>query len=111
MRKSREFKTGPELKQKESKMTEERKFPDQQERLPLNITGAYEVAMGTREEVMAWLQRVPGNSHAILISFSNEASFRVYGPIYWHVVRELPETVSRIQRRRLKQLVDALTEL
>lgn len=61
-RKSRELKTGSRLKQRKSKVTDECKFPGQQERLPLNIPGAYEVAMGTREEVLAWLQRVPGNS-------------------------------------------------
>jgi hypothetical protein len=110
-RKSREVKTGSRPKQRKSKVTDECLFPGQQERLPLHIPGAYEVAMGTGEEVAAWLQGASGNSHAILISFSDEASFRVYGPIYWHVVRKLPETVSRIQRHRLEQLVDALTQL
>jgi hypothetical protein len=58
-----------------------------------------------------WLRRVLRDTRAILIPFSNEASYRIYGPIFWHVAHELPEIVARIQRRRFEQLVDALTQL
>ncbi|WP_420237671.1 hypothetical protein ACOBR2_19070 [Telmatobacter bradus] len=108
-RKSRELKTGPLAKQRKSRVTDEYAFPSQQERLPPYIPGGCNVAMGSGEEIVAWLRVVPGNTPAILISFSNEASFRIYGPIFWHVVRELPEIVARIRRRRFEQLVDALT--
>jgi hypothetical protein len=110
-RKSREFKTGPPPKQRQSKVSNEYAFPSEQERLPVHIPGAYQVAMGTQEEIMAWLQGVPPTSHAILISFSDEASFKKYGPIFWYVAHELPEVVARVRRRRFEQLVDALTQL
>lgn len=47
----------------------------------------------------------------ILLPFSNEASYRKYAPIFWHVADKLPEILARIQRRRFEQLVDALTQL
>ena len=109
-RKSRELKTGPLAKQRKSRVTDEYAFPSQQERLPPHIPGGCNAAIGSREEIMAWLRAVPGNTQAILISFSNEASFRMYGPIFWHAVHELPEIVARIRRRRFEQLVDALTQ-
>ena len=110
-RKSRELKTGPLAKERKSKVTDEYAFPCQQELLPPHILGGCNVAMGSAEEIVAWLRAVPGNTPAILISFPNEASFRIYGPIFWHVVHELPEIVARIRRRRFEQLVDALTLL
>jgi hypothetical protein len=110
-RKSRELKTGPLAKERKSKVTDEYAFPSRQERLPLHIPGGCNVAMGSGEEIVAWLRVVPRNARAILIPFSNEASYRVYGPIFWHVVHELPEIVARIRRRRFEQLVDALTQL
>jgi hypothetical protein len=67
--------------------------------------------MGTDEEMVAWLRGVPRNTPTILIPFPNEASYRVYGPIFWHVAHKLPEIVARIQRRRFEQLVDSLTQL
>jgi hypothetical protein len=67
--------------------------------------------MGTGKEIAAWLRGVPGNDRAILIPFPNEASYRIYGPIFWHVAHKLPEIVARIQRCRFEQLVDALTQL
>ena len=108
-RKDRKSKTEPRSKQRKSKVADECAFPSQQERLPPHIPGGYQVAMGTGEEIVAWLRGVPRNTQAILISFSNEASYRIYGPIFWHVVHKLPEIVARIQRRRFEQLVDALT--
>jgi hypothetical protein len=110
-RKSREFKTGPQHKERKSKVNNEYAFPSRQERLPVHHPGAHQVAMGTREEVVAWLQRIPGNSHVILISFSNEATYKKHGPICWHVAKELPKIVARVRRRRFEQLVDALTQL
>ena len=35
----------------------------------------------------------------------------MHGPIFWHVVRQLPEIVARIRHRRFEQLVDALMQL
>ncbi len=67
--------------------------------------------MGTGEEIVALLRGVHRDTRAILITFSNEASYRMHGPIFWHVAHKLPEIVVRIQRRRFEQLVDALTEL
>lgn len=67
--------------------------------------------MGTGEEIAAWLRGVPRNTQTILITFSHEASYRMYGPILWHVAHKLPEVRARIQRRRFEQLVDALTQL
>ena len=66
--------------------------------------------MGTGEEIVTWLRGVPGNDRAILIPFPNETSYRLYGPIFWHVANKLPEIVARIQRRRFEELVDALTQ-
>ena len=111
MRKTRELETGPSLRQKKSKITEECTFPGQQERLPLYIPGAYQLAMGTREETIAWLRGVPLNVQAILITFSDEASYRTCGPTIWYAAQELPKIIARIQRRRFEQLVDALTLL
>ena len=110
-RKSREFKTGPRPKQKKSKLADEFVLPSEQERLPVHIPGTYQVAMGSREEIGVWLQSVPRHAQAILVEFSNEASYRICGPIFWHVALKLPEIVARIQRRRFEQLVDALTQL
>jgi hypothetical protein len=67
--------------------------------------------MGTGEEMVAWLRGAPRNTQAILITFSHEASYRMYGAIFWHVAHKLPEIVARIQHRRFEQLVDALTQL
>jgi hypothetical protein len=69
------------------------------------------MATGTGEEIVTWLRGVPDNDRAILIAFPNEASYRVYGPIFWHVAHKLPEIVERVQRRRFEKLVDALTQL
>jgi hypothetical protein len=110
-RKDRKSKTEPRPKQRKSKLADECAFPSEQERLPLHIPGTYQVAMGTGKEIAAWLRGVPGNDRAILIPFPNEASYRIYGPIFWHVAHKLPEIVARIQRCRFEQLVDALTQL
>lgn len=67
--------------------------------------------MGTGAEIAAWLRGVPRNTQTVLVRFSNEASYREYGPVFWHVARKLPENVARIQRRRFEQLVDALMQL
>lgn len=110
-RDNRKSKTQQRPKKRKSKLSDEYAFPSEQERLPLRIPGAYQVAMGTSEEIVAWLRGVPGNARAILIPFSNETSYRMYGPLFWDVARELPEIVARVQRRRFEQLVDALTQL
>jgi hypothetical protein len=109
-RKSREFKTGRRPKERKSKSADDYALPSEQERLPPHIPGGWNVAMGSGEEIVAWLRRVPRNTQAILILFSNEASYKKYGPIVWHVARELPEIVARIQRRRFEQLIDELTQ-
>ena len=109
--KDRKSKTEPWSKQRKSKLAGECAFPSEQERLPLHIPGTYQVAMGTGGEIVAWLRRVPRNIQAILIPFSDEASYRMYGPIFWHVAHKLPEIVERVQRRRFEKLVDALTRL
>ena len=96
-RKSREFKTDPMSRERKSKAAVDDAFPNEQGRFPLHIPGAYQVAMGTRAEIVAWLRRVPRNTRAILIHFSSEASYKEYGPIFWHVAHELPECVARIQ--------------
>lgn len=75
----------------------------------MHIPEAYQVAMGTRGEILAWFETVPRNSRAILIHFSNERSYRIYSPIYWYLAHKLPEIVARSQRRRFEQLVDELT--
>jgi len=108
-RKDRKSKTEPQSKQGEQELAGQFAFPSEQERLPLHISGAYQVATGTCLEIVTWLQGVPGNDRAILISFPNEASYRVYGPIFWQVANKLPEIIERIQRRRFEELVDALT--
>ena len=108
--KDRKSKTEPWSKQRKSKLAGECAFPSEQERLPLHIPGTYQVAMGTGGEIVAWLRRVPRNIQAILIPFSDEARYRMYGPIFWHVAHKLPEIVARIQRRRFEKLVDALTQ-
>jgi len=110
-RKDRKSKTDPQSKQRKSKLAGECAFPDEPERLPPHIPGTYQVAMGTDEEMVAWLRGVPRNARAILIPFSNEASYRVYGPIFWHLAHKLPGIVARIQRRRFERLVDSLTQL
>jgi len=110
-RTDRKSKIEPRSRQRQSKLVGDHAFPGEQERLPLHIPGTYQVAMGTGEEIAAWLRGVPRNTLAILITFSHEASYRMYGPILWHVVHKLPEIRARIQRRRFEQLVDTLTEL
>jgi len=100
IRKGRKSKPKPRSKQRKSKLTDEYALPSEQERLPLHIPGAYQVAMGAGEEIAAWLRGVPRDTQAILISFPSEASYRIYGPIFWHVARKLPEIASHIQRRR-----------
>jgi hypothetical protein len=47
-RKDRKSKTEPRPKQRKSKLAGECAFPSQQERLPLHISGTYQVAIGTR---------------------------------------------------------------
>src|SRR4051794_6599271 len=96
---------------KTSKLAGDHAFPSEQERLPPHIPGTYQLAMGTGEEIAAWLRGVSRNTHAILITFSHEASYRMYGPILWHVAHKLPEILARIQRRRFEQLLVALTQL
>jgi hypothetical protein len=110
-RKNREFKTGARPKERKSKSADDYAFPSEQERLPLHIPGTYQVAMGTGEEIVAWFREVPRNTQAILITFSNDESYRMYGPILWHVAHKLPVMGARIQRRRFERLVDALTQL
>ena len=75
-RESRDFKTGPRPKQRKSKITDDYQFPREEERLPLHIPRACNVAMGDGEEIVTWLRRVPRNTQAILILFPNEASYR-----------------------------------
>jgi hypothetical protein len=111
IRKVRKFQAEPRSKQRKSKLADECVFPSEQERLPLHIPGTYQVAMGTGKEIVAWLRRVPPNTQVILITFSDEASYRMYGPTFWHVAHKLPEIVARTQRRRFEQLVVALTQL
>lgn len=110
-RKDRKSKTEPRSRQRKSKLAGECAFPGERERLPLQIPGSYQLAMGSGEEIAAWLQGVPRNTQTILISFSNQVSYRNHGPIFWHVAHKLPEIVARKQRRRFEQLVDALTQL
>jgi hypothetical protein len=110
-RKDRKSKAEPRSKQRKSKLAGECAFPSEQERLPLHIPGTHQVAMGTNEEIVTWLRGVPRNTPAILIPFSNEASYGVYGPIFWHVAHKLPDIVARIQRRKFEQLVDSLMQL
>jgi hypothetical protein len=107
-RENRKSRTGPRPKEPESEDAVDSAFPSEQERLPLHIPGAHQVAMGTREEIMTWLGGFPQNMQVVLITFPNDDSYRTYGPIFWHVVRQLPEIVARIGRRRFEQLVDAL---
>ena len=110
-RKSREFKTGPRPKQRKSKIAGEYPFPSLQERLPSLVAGDCNTAMGDGEKIVTWLGGFPQDTQVILISFPNEASYRTYGPTFWNVVRQLPEVVARIRRRRFEQLVDALMQL
>ena len=111
IRKDRKSKTEPRSKQRKSKLADECALPSEQERLPRRIPGAYQVATGTAEEIVTWLGRVSDNDRAILIPFPNEASYRMYGPIFWHAAQKLPEVVAHAQRRRFEKLVDALTLL
>jgi len=110
-RKDQKLKAEPRSKQRKSRLAGESAFPREQERLPIHISGTYQVAMGTDEEMVAWLRGVPRNTPTLLIPFPNEASYRVYGPIFWHVAHKLPDIVARIRRRRFEQLVDSLTQL
>jgi hypothetical protein len=108
-RKGSKSKTKQPPKQTKPKDHEEYAFPSEQERLPAHIPGTYQVAMDTRQEIGAWLQAVPKDSQAILIQFLDEASYRLFGPTFWHIALRLPEIVARIQRRRFEQIVDAMT--
>jgi hypothetical protein len=67
--------------------------------------------MGDGEEIVTWLRGFPPNAQTIVVFFPDESSYRKYGPIFWHVVRRLPEVVARTRRRRFEQLVDALMQL
>lgn len=109
--KDRKSKTESRAKQRKTKLAGVCAFPSEQERLPLHAPGAYLVAMGTGAEIVNWLGQAPRNTKVILLPFSDEASYRVYGPIFWHVAHKLPEIVARTQRRKFEQLVDALTQL
>jgi len=110
-RKEQKPKAEPRPKRSKSKLAQYPAFPSDLERLPLHIPGTYQLAMGTGEEIVNWLGQAPGNAQAILIPFPNEASYRMYGPIFWHVAHKLPEIVERTQRRKFEQLVDSLTQL
>ena len=101
----------PKNRKKKSRTAVDDTFPSKQERLPLLVQESYQVAMGTHAEIVSWLRVVPRNSHVILISFSNEASFKKHGLVFWHVACQLTEIVGRIRRRRFEQLVDALVLL
>lgn len=71
----------------------------------------YLAFMGTREEIVSRLSGVPENHRAIVVSFPDDARFKVYGLILWHLVKMLPEVVERIRRRQIEvfeQLVDEL---
>lgn len=81
-RKDRRSKTEPRSKQRKSKLAEECAFPSKQERLPFHIPGAYQVAMGTGEEIVGWLRGVPRNTRVILISFPSQTRYRIYGPVF-----------------------------
>ena len=66
---------------------------------------------GTREEILSRLSEVPENHRVIVILFPDEASFKLYGLILWHLVKMLPEVAERIRRRQtevFEQLVDEL---
>ena len=66
---------------------------------------------GTRVEILSRLSEVPENQRAIVILFPDEASFKLYGLILWHLVKMLPEVAERIRRRQIEvfeQLVDEL---
>lgn len=104
-------KTEPGPKQRRSRTPSGFVFPSNRQRLPLHIPGTYQVAMGTSDEIVTWLRSVPREKRAILILFQNDASYRIHGPIFWHVAQKLPEIVARVRRRRFDQLVDALTKL
>ncbi len=67
--------------------------------------------MGTGSEIVNWLRQAPRTTQVIAIPFANEASYKVYGPIFWHVTKKLLEIVARTQRRKFEQLVDAMTQL
>lgn len=108
--KDKERKSGTKQpqKRKKSKLAGGFAFPSDQERLPAHIPGTYQVAMGTSEEVADWLRGVSPNTQAVLVIFSNEASYRTCAPIFWHVAHILPEIIARVQRRNFEKLVDAL---
>ena len=108
--KDRKSKTESGPKRNKRRLADELAFPSDQERLPPPNASTYQVAMGTKEEIVGWLKGIPSDSRLILISFSNEVSYREFGPIYWHVAQMLPEIVARIQRRRFEQLVDELMQ-
>ncbi len=110
-REDRKSKSEPRSKQGKSKLAGECAFPSEQERLPLHLPGTYQVAMGTGEEILAWMREVPRNTRAILIPFPDAASYGTYGPVFWHVAHKLPEISTRIQRRRFERLVDSVTQL
>lgn len=109
-RKDRKSKAESPSKQGNSQRVDEYTFPSEQERLPLHIPGAYQVAMGTGEEIRAWMQGVSPNMRAILVPFPNEESYKMYGPLFWHLAHRLPVIVARVQERKLEELVDALSQ-
>ena len=110
MANARDRKSNKGPKRNKRRLADEFAFPSERERLPLPNSSAYQVAMGTNEEILGWLSKLPPDGRLVLITFSNEASYRKYGPIYWHVAQMLPEIVARIQRRRFEQLVDELMQ-
>ncbi len=108
--KDRKSKTKSGPKRNKPKVADEFAFPSDQERLPVPNSSTYQVAMGTNEEILGWLRELPPDGRLILITFSDEASYRKIGPIYWHLAQMLPEIVARIERRRFEQLVDELMQ-
>lgn len=59
-RKDRKSKTEPRSKQRKSEIAGEFAFPSEQERLPLHISGAYQVAMGTGGRSQLGYEEFPG---------------------------------------------------
>jgi hypothetical protein len=52
---------------------------------------------------------LPNNTRTILITFPNEASYAIYGPLVWHVAHRLPAIDARILRRQIEELTEQLT--
>lgn len=112
-RKDRDSKTKPKSKSMGPNLAVDCESISAQERLPPYDEHApfgYQVVAGTGEEIVAWLRGVPKNTRAILITFPNEASYAIYGPLVWHVAHKLPEIDTRIRRRQhLGDFFDART--